>query len=336
MNDPQRLLVTAALCLGCVAISGRAHAQGSGAEKTAAEALFGEGKRLMDQGKFGEACPKFADSQKLDPGVGTLLNLARCYQKNGQTATAWSTYKEAAAAARNAGQAERESVARREASALEPTLPKLTIAVSSDAAALPNIEVRLDGASLPRGLWGVAAPVDPGEHLIEARASNKKSFSRKTQVVAKSSVTVTIPALSDGSGSDVAAVSEAHESAPAGESTSPAPTTHGKSSQGVIGLVVAGAGVVAIAAGSAMALSAKSSYDGVPADQCDPSGCNDVGFDTRQNARDKAGVATIVFGIGAAAVVGGGVIWLTAPSSSKTGSASLGIGPSGMSLRGSF
>src|SRR5258706_88865 len=96
MNRPQSLLVTVGLYLGGMAIAGTAQAQATSAEKTAAETLFGEGKRLMDEGKFSDACPKFADSQKLDPGVGTLLNLARCYQKNGQAATAWSTYKEAA------------------------------------------------------------------------------------------------------------------------------------------------------------------------------------------------------------------------------------------------
>ena len=87
-------------------------AQTSAADKAAAQALFDEGKRLMDAGQFAQACPKFADSEKLDPGVGTLLNLGVCYEKNGQTASAWATYKEAASAAANAGEAAREKYAR--------------------------------------------------------------------------------------------------------------------------------------------------------------------------------------------------------------------------------
>src|SRR5262249_43356511 len=67
--------------------------------KVAAEALFEEGRRLMSEGKVADACPKFADSQSLDPSPGTLLNLASCYEKMGMTATAWATYREAASLA---------------------------------------------------------------------------------------------------------------------------------------------------------------------------------------------------------------------------------------------
>ena len=171
-----RPFLLAAFCLGTAGFAGAAHAQTTGAEKTAAEALFGEGKRLMDQGKFSEACPKFADSQRLNPGVGTLLNLARCYQKNGQTASAWSTYKEAAGAARSAGQTDREGVARRESAALEPTLPKLTVTVSPENASLSNVEIRLDGAVLPKGLWGVPAPLDSGSAHHRGESGRQEDF----------------------------------------------------------------------------------------------------------------------------------------------------------------
>ncbi len=323
--------LTAAFCLGCAGLAGAAHAQASGAEKTAAEALFGEGKRLMEQGKFGEACPKFADSQRLDPGVGTLLNLARCYQKNGQTATAWSTYKEAAGAARSAGQTDRENIARRESAALELTLPKLTVTVSPETASLPNLEVRLDGAVLPKGLWGVPAPVDPGAHSIEARAAGKKPFAQRVQIAQRASSTVTIPVLGTGSSSDPSTESTGPAVTPA---TSASGDSHGSSSQRTIGLVVGSAGIVAMVAGGALALSAKSAYDGVSPQSCDVAGCDDAGFQTRNDARDKAGVATIIFGVGAAALVGGGVLFLTAPSSA--GSASLSVGPAGFAFRSSF
>src|SRR3954465_9465866 len=78
-----------------------AGAQGkSGGNRAAAEALFNQGRDLMTAGKFVEACPKFEASQQLDPGLGTMLNLAECYEKTGRTASAWAEYREAIPLAR--------------------------------------------------------------------------------------------------------------------------------------------------------------------------------------------------------------------------------------------
>src|ERR1700683_67483 len=82
------------------------------ANRTAAEALFSEGKERLRAGRFAEACTKLAESQQLSPGAGTLLNLADCYEKNGQTASAWTEFRASAALARTKGQTEREQTAR--------------------------------------------------------------------------------------------------------------------------------------------------------------------------------------------------------------------------------
>src|SRR3954468_8607529 len=81
-------------------------------DNSRAQALFDDGRRLMNEGHFAEACPKLAASQKLDPGAGTLMNLATCYEKNNQLASAWATFKEAAAASHASGHADWETAAR--------------------------------------------------------------------------------------------------------------------------------------------------------------------------------------------------------------------------------
>src|SRR5690349_10323293 len=125
----------------------------SAADKATAEALFDEGKRLMAAKQYAQACPKLSDSQRLDPGVGTLLNLALCFKSNGQTASAWSTYREAAAQAHAAHADDREELARTEASALEPTLTRLILEVTPEAANTPGLEIKRNGAVVPSGLW---------------------------------------------------------------------------------------------------------------------------------------------------------------------------------------
>ena len=105
-------LIAVGMAFGSLCMERAASADPSGQDKVAAETLFVNARKLLTDGKYAEACKALAESQRLDPGVGTLLNLGRCYEKLGQTATAWSTYREAAAAARAARQTAREKNAR--------------------------------------------------------------------------------------------------------------------------------------------------------------------------------------------------------------------------------
>jgi len=81
----------------------------SAADKATAETLFDEGRRLLVQNKLPEACSKFAESQRLDPAIGTQLNLGDCYERTGRLASAWAQFREASAAARLAKDAKRDT-----------------------------------------------------------------------------------------------------------------------------------------------------------------------------------------------------------------------------------
>ena len=55
---------------------------------TMAEALFQQGKQLLERGDAHAACPKLAESLRLDRATGTLLALAMCHEVEGRLASA--------------------------------------------------------------------------------------------------------------------------------------------------------------------------------------------------------------------------------------------------------
>jgi serine/threonine-protein kinase len=191
------LLRYAAFISALTLLSGVSNAQSPPRDPVGAQRLFSEARHLLDEGKYQEACQRLADSQQLDPGIGTLLNLAQCYVRIGKTATAWEAYHEAADAARAAGQTERESKAAHAAAALEPELAKCTITVP-DAAVSKGVEVKRNGVQVPKSLWGVSEPVDPGEYLIEGRTRDGKTWSTRVKAEPGRVAIVVLPAFEEG------------------------------------------------------------------------------------------------------------------------------------------
>src|SRR5580704_17988047 len=141
-----------------------APAQPAAADATLAEAIFEQARTLMKEGRFAEACPKLADSQRLDPATGTLLNLALCHEEAGLTATAWAEFHDALTQAKHDDRDERARFARQHIEKLEPVLSSVTIV----RAAGVRGDVRLYGVLLGEATLGAPTPVDPGRHVVEA------------------------------------------------------------------------------------------------------------------------------------------------------------------------
>lgn len=161
-------------------------------DAAAAQVLFNQGKKLMAEGKYAEACAKLEESQKQDPGLGTQMNLAICYESMGRTATAWSLYLDVASQAKATGQVDREKKARDAAKALEPKLSSLTIVVDAPAT---GIEVKRNGQTVAQVMWRTPLPVDPGQVRITAVAPNRKLWESTITINAPGDTTVTVPEL---------------------------------------------------------------------------------------------------------------------------------------------
>src|SRR5258706_12609269 len=98
------------------------HAEPSDADRTLAAALFREGKALMDKNDFSPACAKLEESQRLDPGGGTIPNLALCPDNKGRAPTAWSEFIEALGIARRAHRQARRGRAAEQSAERAPRL----------------------------------------------------------------------------------------------------------------------------------------------------------------------------------------------------------------------
>ena len=108
-------------------------AQANASSQAAAEALFDEGVKQMKAGNFAEACSTLEESERVDPGVGTLLYLGECYDNLGRTASAWATFREAASLAASSGESAREKVAVEHAARLEPRLAYVKLSVGLES-----------------------------------------------------------------------------------------------------------------------------------------------------------------------------------------------------------
>ncbi|MEJ7598878.1 MAG: tetratricopeptide repeat protein [Kofleriaceae bacterium] len=154
-----------------------------------AEALFEQGKALMASGRVPEACTAFESSQRIDPAVTTLLNIADCREKNGQLATAWGVFVDVERQTRgSANLAPLHDVAVKRSAALEPRLSKLTIAVASQ---LDRIEITRNDAPVERDTWSFALPIDGGRYQIVAQVPGFVAW-RSTVDVAREGATVVV------------------------------------------------------------------------------------------------------------------------------------------------
>ena len=271
-------------------------------DQTLAQTLFDEAVKLMDQHRFAEACPKLAESQRLDPGGGTLIDLGICREGEGKLASAWAAYNEALSQAIQDNRRERENSARHHVEELEGKLAKLAIDLSEGARHTDQIEIRLDGTAVRQAAWGVLSPIDRGEHAIVVTAPGKREFHTSVNVLEDGSVQhVTIPPL---------------EAAPVVASPEHGGTTR-SSGQVVVGWVTAGLGVAVLGVGAVTGILAINDRQQSNSLCTFPGGqCTQQGFDLNEQAKTFAWISDFGVGIGAAAILGGILLVATAPKAS--------------------
>ncbi len=278
-----------------------------------AQELFVEAKALMRRGDWAAARPKLEESERLEPAIGTEFNLADCNEHLGRTASAWSGFLAVASSAKASGQSARESAARVRAATLEPRLARITLVV---VRADEGLRVQRDGVDVGRAQWDSPVPVDPGEHVFVVTVPGKMPWKTTVSVRADGPpVRVEVPALPaapappepDEGQAQVQAVRATADRPP----TEPSPNTG--STRRVVGAVLAGVGLIGLGVGTGFAIVSKAMHDdAVP--HCRGDVCNAEGASLRDNAIAAGNRSTVSVVGGGVMFVGGGLLWLTAPS----------------------
>lgn len=250
-----------------------------------ADALFREARALMKKGDFASACPKLADSHRLDPAPGTAINLGDCLEKVGKLADALQAQRDALDLL-SAGD-KRIGPVKTQIAALEKRVPRLTIKLAPGAPT--NTKVKRDDIELGEGSLGTALPVNPGEHWVTVVARGRADSRRKVTLKEGQAEEVEVEPSSESTSEGAQSRAEAQGPSPAHRG---APASQDAPAQKTIGWVLVAVGAVSLGVGGwYWAKAAETKGEACPAD------CSDL---VDQEGRERR-VATI-------GLIGGGVV----------------------------
>lgn len=311
---------------------------------SAAGRALKEGKALLGEKRYAEACPKIEESNRLQPNPDTLLLLAQCHEAEGKLATAQAEYEDLVADA-DPKRPDRTKAAKDRMARLETKIARLTINVPAELAAIEELEVKRDGVIISKSAFGVPLKVDAGDHAIAVSCPGKKGWSTKITVRAGGErASVQVPELESDAPPPVPTEATPEEAAEA-----PAPLAP-KSSEGekrATGYALGAIGLVAAGAGAYFGLSALDFQKQADA-RCPGAACTDPqAVRLSDRAMSQARLANLAASIGAVSFVAGIYLIATAkgePSAKAPTSATapLRVAPSagpravGVQLEGAF
>lgn len=303
-------------------------ARASGDDVAAAQLLFDEGRRRIAQGDYAGACPKLAESQRLSPAVGTEFNLADCWEHVGKLASSWAAFLEVADLTHKRGEGEREQAARARADAVAPRLGRLTVEVPL-LRRIRDLEVRRDGEVVQDALWGIAVPVDAGDHRVEVQAPGRLPWSAVVHTKDGATASITVPDLPvapppppPATGAPPPPVGEKTAAPPAPPPPPPPTVSTTEGPDHTAAFIVLGAAVVFAGVGIAGVVEHGSDVNTYNNDPTCPSitasnlpaHCNDL----VSSANTWNTVAVVSFVASGVALIGGVTLWLAAPTPKAT------------------
>ncbi|MEO8707318.1 MAG: hypothetical protein ABI867_45240 [Kofleriaceae bacterium] len=308
------------MILAIVLVSASARAD----DASEATRLFEEGRALLEQKNYTEACAKFARSSALDRKPGTQLNLGDCAERGGQLRRAWLLFDDAAReyeriqksadarlvdnptspdAARDSQVAAAGSrFARQRADALSPRLAKVIVRLTGVRP--EGLTVRIGDRAVPPATE-IVELLDPGVIPVTVTAPGHEPFTSAPRVESGKQAVVEVPELRvPGKPDDRIGAPEAGR----------------QRSRVRIAIALAAGSALAFAVTTAVGLSARSQYnraeqlctrDAQQELSCPPGAADDI-----DSAGTKADFATVTGIAGGLLAAGAFVVYFTAPRES--------------------
>jgi hypothetical protein len=276
--------------------------------------LYRQAKDLQRDGKTKEALERSLEAYRVAPTPVTAVLAALLLQGAGRLVEARETARGVGGMPLSPRETDKGREARQQAAviaaSLDARIPKVAVA------GLPSgAEVLLDGKPMGATDSGAWRGVDPGTHALLVRLAGKTCTSVHLTLGEGEERTIDLHDVAASCPADAApapAPAPAPTPAPA---PAPAPPDQDDGHAWRIGgIAIGAAGLVAIGVGTVIAITAKHDYDSA-AYECPAAGCNQDGFNARNDARSRGDIATGVIVGGAVAVVGGVVMWWLAPAS---------------------
>src|SRR5450432_1302781 len=278
-------------------------------DPAAAEELFRQGRAASQKKDFTTACAKFRESNRLDPAVGTVFNIADCEEKLGRLATSWTLFQEVVQ--RLPSDDDRRTIASERARALEARVPTLTIHLAETDRT--DVVVRRDGVVLGAASLETALPVDPGEHTVVVEAPGTQSVLFTSQVGAGEHASLNVRLGTISTTTELRTDAARPTSAPAAHPSQVAAYVAG--GVGVAGVVT---GVVA----GLIVLNKKSTVNS----ECDNKVCSQAGIDAVHSGKTFGVITTVGFVAGALGLGTATYLFLSAPGAEITRSSGYLVG----------
>jgi hypothetical protein len=146
--------------------------------KAIARAAYQEGLGLQESGKCSEAVAKFEVAQEFFPAPTHTLHLAQCQATTEKLVEAAENYESLSRTqvTKDMPDAFKQAIhsAKKEGPAVRKRVPSLRITLTPAPSTLTGLTLKVNGATFPVEVLGIARPINPGKYTVAVSAAGYK------------------------------------------------------------------------------------------------------------------------------------------------------------------